>query len=109
MKKSGWEECLEAVREIASSGREITSASLLEIMNYQPTERSRAMDIAAGWIGNLRRWGYLKLVIGKKVQGPRRQLQVYALTRWGERYKVRSQKRALKIAANPKKPSGNQG
>lgn len=105
MKRNTWEKCLEAVRTIARSGEPITSVALQALMKYPDTERSSALDIAAGWICNLRRWGYLRIKKGAKVQGPRRQLQVYELTSWGERFGVGSAKRRphLRLAANPKK------
>jgi hypothetical protein len=104
MKQKEWERCLEAVRKISKSGEPITSAALLEIMRYQETDKSDPMDIAAGWICNLRRWGYLKIVRGEKVPGPSRQLQVYKLTSWGEQFhKKGAARQSLKVAANPEK------
>jgi hypothetical protein len=99
---------LKAVREIALSGEPITSQALVVSLKLQGTDRSTALDIAAGWICNLRRWGFLKILRGVKVPGPRRSLQVYEMTDWGRRFSGKRASRTLrKIAANPKKDGGD--
>lgn len=99
--------CLNAARGLEKKGAPITSQSIMETVGIRETERSSAMDIAAGWISTLRRYGFLKAKKGEKVPGPARQLQVYELTDWGWRYKSKAKgERGLRIAANP---PGNQG
>jgi hypothetical protein len=99
--------CLKVIRDLAKRGEPITSQALRDALGILDTDRSTALDIAAGWISTLRRYGFLKVARGEKVQGPRRQIQVYRLTDWGMRYKAEKQaKRTLRIAANP---PGNQG
>lgn len=99
--------CLKAIRALAEKGEPITSQALCAAIGIKETERSSALDIAAGWLSTLRRYGFLKVLKGQKVKGPWRRLQVYALTDWGMRYKVRKQaQRIPRIAANP---HGNQG
>lgn len=94
------------MRDLEEAGEPITSHALVEVLNIQDTELSTAMDIAAGWISTMRRYGFLAAVKGSKVDGPSRQLQVYRLTDWGRRYKVKASSPAaseLRIAANPGK------
>lgn len=99
--------CLKALRELEQSGEPLTSQALAEAVGIQPTERSSALDIAAGWISTLRRYGFLKASRGEKVQGPVRALQVYKLTDWGHRYKAGKQAKATpRIAANPSPTRG---
>jgi hypothetical protein len=62
------------------------------------------MNIAAGWISTLRRYGFLRIVRGVKVRGPRRSLQTYELTDWGKRFKAG--KAALRMVANPPQTRG---
>lgn len=99
--------CLKAIRDLAKRGEPITSHALRDALGIQDTERSTALDVAAGWISTLRRYGFLKVAKGEKVKGPSRQVQVYKITDWGMWYKAEKQaKRSLRIAANP---PGNQG
>jgi hypothetical protein len=79
--------CLKVVRDLAKRNEPITSLALVEAMDIQKTERSTALDIAAGWISTLRRYGFLKALAGERVQGPHRQLKVYEITKWGKNYK----------------------
>lgn len=96
--------CIKVIRAIDAAGGKITSYALLANVDIRDTERSTASDIAAGWISTLRRYGFLRVAKGEKVKGPSRQLQVYQLTDWGRRYKVRKASDALrKVAANPRK------
>lgn len=107
MKQKPWLKYLTAVRAIDSRGDPITSLALLEELDIQPTELSLAMEIAAGWISNLRRWGYIKRKTGVKVKGPQRSLQVYTLTDWGKMFRVKgSAKAALRMVANPPQTRG---
>ena len=107
MAKSSIEKWVEALREMEEEKTPITSLALVEAMEISDTDRSSALDIAAGWISTLRRYGLLKPVRGRKVDGPRRQLQVYELTNWGRRYKEKGKATGgLRIAANPR---GKQG
>ncbi len=100
--KATTDRCLKVARDLDARGEPLTSQALVEAIRIQPTERSSALDIAAGWISTLRRYGFLKAVNGQKVPGPSRALQVYRLTDWGRRYKQKkSAARTLKIAANP--------
>jgi len=90
-----------------ADGTPITSQALAEAVGIQPTDRSAALDIAAGWISTLRRYGFLRVLRAEKVKGPQRRLQVYELTDWGMRYKAgKRAKASLRIAANPR---GTQG
>lgn len=100
--KASTSSCLKAARDLEEAGQPVTSQALVEAVGIQPTKRSSAMDIAAGWISTLRRYGLLKAVKGERAPGPVRQLQVYRLTDWGKRYTIKRQKSALRIAANPK-------
>jgi len=99
--------CMKVIRDLADAGEPITSLALRDLLKIKPTEKSTALDIAAGWISTLRRYGFLKVVKGEKVQGPQRPVQVYMITEWGKRYKNAKQgERSMRIAANP---SGKQG
>lgn len=99
--------CLKAMRDLEGSGKAITSQALRDALGIEDTEKSTALDIAAGWISTLRRYGFLKASKGEKAQGPTRAVQVYRLTDWGKRYKIGKQaKQTLRVAANPR---GNQG
>jgi len=99
--------CLKAIRDLDEAGEPITSMAIRDVLGIQPTAKSTALDIAAGWISTLRRYGMLKISRGTRVQGPVRSVQVYELTDWGRRYKAgKKAKSALRIAANP---SDNQG
>lgn len=80
---------LRAARGLANRQEPITSQAIVDALQIQKTERSTALDIAAGWISTLRRYGFLKASRGEKVQGPHRQLQVYKITDWGLRYKTK--------------------
>ena len=101
--KATTDRCLKVARDLDARGEPITSQALVEAIKIKDTERSSALDIAAGWISTLRRYGLLKPAKGEKVPGPRRHLQVYRLTDWGRRYKQKkASERATKIAANPK-------
>jgi hypothetical protein len=105
--KATTNKCLKAIRDLDEKGEPVTSMALRDALNIPDTDRSTALDIAAGWISTLRRYGFLRAVRGKKVMGPRRSVQVYELTDWGRRYKVgKKAKPALRVAANP---SGKQG
>ena len=107
MAKSSIEKWVKALRQLAEEDLPITSQALVEAMKISDTDRSSALDIAAGWISTLRRYGFLRAVRGQKVSGPRRQLQVYELTNWGHRYKAKGKAAGgLRIAANP---PGKQG
>ncbi len=97
---------LKALRDLEGAGEPITSHGLMKAVGIEDTDRSTALDIAAGWISTLRRYGFLRILVGQKVDGPRRKLQVYQLTKWGWRYKKKAAPMAasqLKIAANPKR------
>ena len=98
--------CIKAIRKMSDEGVPLTSQALLEAMRMEPTERSTAQELAAGWICNLRRCGLVRPVRGQKVDGPQRKLQVYELTRWGLRFKAKGKAAStgpgLRIAANPK-------
>jgi hypothetical protein len=95
------------MRDLEAAGKPITSLALRDAVGIQDTERSTALDVAAGWISTLRRYGFLKALRGEKVPGPTRAVQVYRLTDWGKRYKIGKQsKQTLRVAANPR---GNQG
>ena len=107
MAKSSIEKWVKALRKMSEEERPITSQALVEVMRISDTDRSSALDIAAGWISTLRRYGFLRALRGSKVAGPRRRLQVYELTNWGHRYKAKGKATGgLRIAANP---SGKQG
>jgi hypothetical protein len=94
--------CLKAIRDLDQAGKPITSMALRDVLGIQPTALSTALDIAAGWISTLRRYGMLKVSRGERAQGPVRSVQVYELTDWGRRYKAgKKAKSGLKIAANP--------
>lgn len=100
--KATTDRCLKAMRKMAQAGDPITSQALVDAIGIDDTERSSAMDIAAGWISTLRRYGFLKAAKGQKVKGAQRQLQVYVLTDWGIRYKSKKKSQeGLRIAANP--------
>lgn len=105
MTQEGCGPYLKAVREIAKTGAPITSEALANHMKLGETERSSALDLAAGWISNLRRWGFVRILRGVKVQGPQRHLQVYALTEWGKAFtgKKARQTSLQRVAANPGK------
>jgi hypothetical protein len=86
-----WWRVLEAAREVGSKGKEdalepipFTAADLATAAGFKATKKSRATDIAAGWISKLVRWGYVRALPvedGKKAAGrPRRN---YELTEWG--------------------------
>jgi hypothetical protein len=92
---------VKAIRSLDSQEIPITSQAILEVVKIRDTERSTALDIAAGWISTLRRYGFLRISKGEKVQGPSRQVQVYRLTDWGRRYKAKGATEGLRIAANP--------
>ena len=92
---------VKALRNLDSEGIPITSQALLGVVKIRDTERSTALDIAAGWISTLRRYGFLSVSKGQKVPGESRQLQVYRLTDWGKRYKLKGATEGLRIAANP--------
>lgn len=94
--------CIVALRKMAEEGVPITSQALVDAIGIQPTELSTSLDIAAGWMSNMRRCGLIRSVRGVKVDGPQRKLQVYELTLWGQRFKA-GKKTVLKIAANPRK------
>lgn len=102
--KSQVNQYVKVIREISFRGDPITSEALVEALDIQDTERSGAMDIAAGWISTLRRYGFLRAVKGVKVPGPRRSLQTYELTDWGKRFKAG--KPALRMVANPPQTRG---
>lgn len=105
--KSSTLKILNAARALEKKGSPITSQSIMEAAGIRDSDRSSAMDISAGWISTLRRYGLLKASRGEKVRGPRRQVQVYVLTAWGRRYKSKAKvKGTLRIAANP---DDNQG
>jgi hypothetical protein len=107
MAKSSIEKWIKAFRKMSEDGTPITSLAVVEAMKISDTERSSALDIAAGWISTMRRYGLIRAVRGQKVSGPRRQLQVYELTNWGHRYKAKGKATGgLRIAANP---PGKQG
>lgn len=94
--------CLRTVRDLAKREAPITSQALVEALEIEDTEKSTALDIAAGWISTLRRYGFLKIVKGEKVQGPHRMLQVYKITDWGTRYKPKQKARGeIRVASNP--------
>ena len=105
--KATTNKCLKVLRDLHEAGEPITSMALCEALEISDTDRSTAMDIAAGWISTLRRYGFLAISKGEKVDGPRRQVQVYRLTDWGQRFKVKGKvslpTQELKIAANPGK------
>ena len=103
--KASVKSCIKLFRDLDSAEEPITSLALVEAFNIADTEKSTAMDIGAGWISTMRRYGFLRAVKGSKVDGPSRQLQVYQLTEWGRRYKVKAylEVPALRIAANPGK------
>ncbi len=104
--KASVKNCIKLFRDLDSAGDPITSMALVEAFGIADTERSTSMDIGAGWISTMRRYGFLRAVKGSKVDGPSRQLQVYQLTDWGRRYKTKASPMAaseLKIAANPGK------
>lgn len=99
--------CLKAIRDLEKRGAAITSLALRDAVGIPDTDRSTALDVAAGWISTLRRYGFLRVVKGARAPGPTRSVQVYELTDWGRRYKAGKQaKPTLRIAANP---PGNQG
>lgn len=107
MSKKSWMKYLTAVRAIDSRGDPITSLALLEELDIKAAERSSAMAVSAGWISNLRRWGYIKRQSGVKVKGPQRILQVYALTDWGKTFRMRGSSQApLRMVANPPQTRG---
>jgi hypothetical protein len=97
--------CLKAIRAMEKAGDQITSMALRDALQIPATARSTALDVAAGWISTLRRYGFLRVAKGVRAPGPARSLQVYELTDWGHRYKagkqVKAQKPGLRIAANP--------
>jgi hypothetical protein len=100
--KATTDRCLKVARDLEARGEPLTSQALAEAIQIKETERSSALDIAAGWISTLRRYGFLKASRGEKVRGPSRHLQVYHLTDWGRRYKVKkTSAKSSKIAANP--------
>ena len=80
---------LKAVRDLAKRNEPITSLAIVQLLDLKATERSTALDIAAGWISTLRRYGFLRICHGVKALGPQRQLQVYKITDWGLRYKTK--------------------
>lgn len=92
-----------AVRDLHEKNLPITSLALRDALGIKDTEKSTALDIASGWISNLRRWGILRAARNQKVKGPSRWLQVYKLTAWGEKYRFGRKKAPLKLAANPDK------
>ncbi len=96
--------CIKLIRELDKAGKPITSLAFVEAFDIQPTANSTPIDIGAGWISNLRRWGLVKRAAGRmKVDGAQRKLQVYEITDWGLRYKGKKQERVpLRIAANPR-------
>ncbi len=100
--KATTNKCLKVMRDLAKAGDPITSMAIRDALKISDTERSSALDIAAGWISTLRRYGFLKVSRGVRAPGPTRSLQVYELTSWGIRYKEKKASgRALKVAANP--------
>ena len=105
--KATTDRCLKAMKKMTSEGAPITSFALVEALDIQPTALSTALDIAAGWISTLRRYGMLKAARVEKVRGPVRRLQVYELTDWGVRYKAgKKAKATLRVAANPRDTQG---
>jgi hypothetical protein len=104
------QKCLKLIRELAEAGEPITSQAFVDHFDIQPTKLSKALDIGAGWVSNLRRWGLIRRAPGRlKVDGPQRKLQVYEITEWGRKYKVQGVKKVkstLRIAANPPQDRG---
>jgi len=94
--------CINALRKMTEDGVPITNQALVDAIGIKATSQSRALDIASGWMSNMRRCGLIRSVNGFKVDGPQRKLQVYELTRWGQRFKA-GKKVVLKVAANPRK------
>ena len=100
--KATTDRCIKAMRKMAKYGKPITSQALVEAVGIKDTERSAALDIAAGWISTLRRYGLVRVSKGQSVDGPSRKLKVYELTEWGKRYKKDAKaEEGLRIAANP--------
>ena len=94
--------CLKAIRDLEKKGQPITSMALRDAIGIPDTNRSTALDVAAGWISTLRRYGFLKVSRGERAPGPVRSVQVYYLTDWGRRYKAgKLAKPTMRIAANP--------
>jgi hypothetical protein len=92
---------MKALRRLDKAGIPITSQALLKVVKIHETELSTPLDIAAGWISTFRRYGFLAVIKGEKVPGPKRQLQVYRLTEWGKKYRGKEETEELQIAANP--------
>jgi len=89
----GWFDVLKAARRVGSRREKnvveavpFTAAQLAHEAGFADTARSRATDIAAGWISKLVRWGYAKrsgrLKSDSAASGGR-PVAVYELTKWG--------------------------
>ena len=89
----GWFDVLKAARRVGSRSEKkvikpvpFTAAQLAHEAGFAHTARSRATDIAAGWISKLVRWGYAKrsgrLKSDSTASGGR-PVAVYELTKWG--------------------------
>jgi len=86
-----WYDILKAVRRVsAKTGGAITGAALIGEARIRPTERSRADQIASGWLSKLSRWGYVRRTGTHRKEGRGRPAVVYVLTRWGERFRPKN-------------------
>jgi hypothetical protein len=117
-----WFDVLKAARNVGSKGKgdslkvfPFTAAQLADEAGFKATARSKATDIAAGWISKLVRWGYVRRV--ESPEGPARGVSgrpqgFYALTKWGVNKKAPKRKywegfEGLK-KPKPKKASGSE-
>ena len=103
-----WYDVLLAARaigleEVDSKGKKVrvipfTAPQLAVEADIKPGKRSRAVDIAAGWISKFVRWGYLLRDGARRPAAGGRSTQFYRLTDWGVLFE-----RRRKLASKKKK------
>jgi hypothetical protein len=123
-----WFDVLKVARKVGSEAKKdtvevfpFTAAQLAKAAGFKATERSKATDIAAGWISKLVRWGYVRRVEPSRDASPTtggRPQRFYELTNWGlikkapkrkywegfdgaDKPKPKKASRSDRIAANP--------
>ena len=103
-KTAAWYTVLLACRKVVARGDPLTSTAVAQ-------ETGLPVTHASAWLCKFFRFGYT--LRKEKVPTNRRWAWVWELTDWGHRYKVKGAEPArrytAKVAANPKKPSRNQG
>lgn len=95
-----WYDILKAARRVGSretkEGLEalpFTAAQLAEAAGFKSTAKSRSNDIAAGWISNFVRWGYILRGKRRDSRGGRPVME-YSLTTWGLRFERVAKKKS---------------